>query len=91
MNDLLLNYSKEIFGDGIGTYALTLEELIDSHRALRDLRLQSIEYQRSILKDGFEQGYKQGLQQITKEFVKLVDLKKMTLQEISELVMEYEN
>lgn len=87
MTDLLKEYSKEIFGPGHED-DLSLKDLIDSHRHLRQLNLETNETRLQAREEGYNIGIKQGLEQINSEYIKIADLKNMTLGQITQLLEE---
>ena len=89
--DLLKEYSKEIYGaDRDEKYwtPMTLEQLIDAHRRLRALNVETQEYRLQARDEGYAIGIKQGLEQINREWIKVEDLKKMTMAQVAEMLYE---
>lgn len=79
MNELLLEYSKEI---GLKE-PLTLQELIDSHRNLRSINKS---YHDNWNKEVNEAVARRVCAAINKQYVKWSELEKMTLSEIVERI-----
>lgn len=78
--NLLKEYSKELglFSD------LTLEELIGSHKHLRELNKNNLQNWREELVSGFEMGKAQGYTVITEqEYIKVSTLREMTIAELA--------
>jgi hypothetical protein len=85
---LLEEYTKEMYGNNYYSSIdnMTVDELIESHRYLRNL---NIEWNGAFLeaqKEGYDFGYKNGLENVQKNTIMLEDLRKMTLQEIANLI-----
>ena len=83
---LLEEYTKEIHRKYYTTYTMTVAKLIESHRHLRNL---NIEWNGAFLeaqKKGYDFGYKKGLRDVQENTITLEDLRKMTLQEIANLI-----
>ena len=88
---LLLDYSKEVYGAGRDDKyfkPMTLEQLIDAHRRLRTLNVETQEYRLQARDEGYAIGIKQGLEQINREWIKVEDLKKMTMAQVTEMLYE---
>jgi hypothetical protein len=85
---LLEEYSKEIHGEYYNstTDNMTLAKLIESHRHLRNLNREWYGAFREAQKEGYDFGYKNGLENVQKNTIMLEDLRKMTLQEIANLI-----
>ena len=83
MSDLLKQYSVEIHGNETH---LTLEQLIESHRHMRKFNMGTTKYRNRVLEEAREQGYKQGLERVTNEHVKIEDLKKMSMAQVAEML-----
>lgn len=84
----LEEYSKEVYGKNSSFPAMTLEELIDSHRRLRSLCIEADEYRQQVQNDAYKVGLAQGLATIKREYITLSDLKNMSMGEIAELINE---
>jgi hypothetical protein len=84
---LLEEYSKEIHGESGSIFdTMTLVELIQSHRSLRNLNIESNGAFGKARKEGYDLGYKKGLRSVQENTIMLEDLRKMTLQEITNLI-----
>ncbi len=84
---LLEEYTKEIHGELSSTFGnMTLVELIKSHRSLRNLNIEWNGAFREAQKEGYDFGYKKGLRSVQENTIMLEDLRKMTLQEIANLI-----
>ena len=83
---LLEEYTKEIHGKYYTIDNMTVAKLIESHRHLRNL---NIEWNGAFLeaqKKGYDFGYKNALRDVQENTITLEDLRKMTLQEIANLI-----
>lgn len=81
---LLEEYSKEIFGNLSSN--ITLVNLIESHRTLRQL---NIEWNGAFSEErekGYKNGYEWAVKNAAENTIMLEDLRKMTLQEIANLI-----
>jgi hypothetical protein len=67
---------------------LTIHKLIDAHRILRNLRLDTQEGYRAEMKLGYEHGRAQAIAELKGDTVQLSELKTMTMQEITNLIGE---
>jgi len=84
---LLEEYSKEIYGNCYGTTDnMTVSILIESHRHLRNLNLEWNGAYLEAQKEGYDFGYKNALRDVQENTIMLEDLRKMTLQEIANLI-----
>lgn len=84
---LLEEYTKEIHGKYYSTTNnMTLVRLIESHRSLRNLNIEWNGAFREAQKEGYDFGYKNGLRNVQENTITLEDLRKMTLQEIANLI-----
>jgi len=83
--EALRAYSIEIHNDPT---VLTLERLINGHRTLRGLRLDTKEGYNAEMKAGYEQGKQVAMMDVAQNTIQLSDLKKMTMQEIANLIGE---
>lgn len=83
--EMLNTYGQEMgLADG-----LTLWELIESHRSLRDLNVKRRAAWHDALADARRRGLEEGRQQaLENEFVSREKLKAMTLKELSDLLNE---
>lgn len=89
--DLLVEYSKEVYGadrDDKYFVPMTLQQLIDAHRRLRTLNVESQEYRLQARDEGYAIGVKQGMEQVNHEWIKVGDLKKMTMAQVAEMLYE---
>jgi hypothetical protein len=85
VENLLQEYAAEIGLHG----TLTLENLIDSHRRLRERAQVSNEKLRQEMKRGFDAGYKNGVEQATKfNYLSREALRNMTLAKLAEILSE---
>lgn len=82
----LEEYSKEVYGKNSSFSVMTLEELIDSHRRLRALRIETDEYRQRIERAAYKVGLAQGLATFKREYITLSDLKNMSMGEIANLI-----
>jgi hypothetical protein len=85
-----LNYTGlskvDEYGKEFGLPGITLDQLISSHRYLRERnKLSSEEYQKE-MKAGYDYGIKIAEQRMTEDTIKREDLGKMTLQEIANFI-----
>jgi hypothetical protein len=83
---LLEEYTKEIHGKYYTTDNITLVKLIESHRTLRNLNIEWNGAFREAQKEGYDFGYKNALKNVQENTIMLEDLRKMTLQEIANLI-----
>ena len=79
---LLAEYSKEIHGK----YNITLVQLIDSHRTLRNLNGEWNGAFDEARAKGYNAGYEWAVKNVAENTIMLEDLRKMTLQEIANLI-----
>jgi len=83
---LLEEYSKEIYGKYYHpSDNLTVAQLIDSHRTLRDLYSGAFGDARA---NGYKNGYDWGVKCAAENTIQYDDLRKMTVQELANLVGE---
>ena len=85
---LLEEYSKEIHGKYCfgTTDNMTLVRLIDSHRHLRNLNIEWNGAYNDARVKGYKNGYEMGVSNAAENTIMLKDLRKMTLQEIANLI-----
>ncbi len=85
---LLEEYTKEIHAKyyNSNTDNMTVARLIESHRHLRNLNIEWNGAFREAQKEGYDFGYKNGLRNVQENTIMLKDLRKMTLQEIANLI-----
>ena len=78
------------YGREMGLYgALTLKDLIDSHRNLRQMQMRDNEERRAEMQRGFDAGFKQGKEMATKHnYLSREALRGMTLAELSSILYE---
>lgn len=85
-----LNYSGLVkvdqYGEEIGLEDLTLEQIISSHRTLRDLNRDSMDEYRKEMKAGYDYGIWLAEQRMAGDTIKREDLSKMTIQEIANFI-----
>lgn len=81
--DLLSSYSHEI-----GIPYFTLEQLIASHRRLREANKQYSEDSKRAWTEAKQRGRLVGLQEITGEHIRLECLRNMTMKEIIEMLSD---
>ena len=82
--ELLQEYAAEL----LTPQPLTLQELINSHRTIRQEYGDMWRNKLEVLAEARRSGYKQGLRQVTEDFVSWEGLSKMT---ITEIVKKLEN
>jgi hypothetical protein len=90
MSDLLKEYSVEIHGEGRED-AMTLEQLISSHRHLRQLNVDTHAYRLQARDEGYAYGVKQGMARVNNEYIKVEDLKKLTMAQVAEMLYDGDN
>lgn len=91
--DLLVEYSKEVYGyddprDNLYFTPMTLEQLIDAHRRLRQMNVETNEYRLQARDEGFKIGVEQGMAQVNREWIRVEDLKKMTMAQVAEMLCD---
>lgn len=82
---LLDEYSKELDL----TSPMSLESLIQSHKTLRQMRLDVEEERNKYVQSGFEQGYKSAIQTVDNEYISISKLKTMTITQLVWLLEEH--
>lgn len=89
---LLEEYSKEIHGKYYygTTDNITLVRLIESHRSLRQKNLEWNRAYGEARVEGYKHGYEFGVKNATENTIMLEDLRKMTFQELANLIGEKE-
>ena len=89
---LLEEYTKEIHGQYYydHTENLTVAKLIESHRQLRQLNIKWNGTYMEAQKEGYEYGYNLGLQRVAENTIQWGDLRKMTIQDLANLIGEEE-
>ena len=86
---LLEEYSKEIFGSIYRpSDNLTVAKLIDSHRTLRNLNIERNGIFEDARANGYKNGYDWGVKCAAENTIQYDDLRKMTVQELANLVGE---
>jgi len=84
---LLEEYSKEILGNLYRTSDnFTVARLIDSHRRLRNLNVEWNGAFNEARKEGYKCGYDWGVKNSARDSIMLEDLRKMTIQELANLI-----
>ena len=83
---LLEEYSKEIHGEYEKYNKMTLTRLIESHRHLRQLNIEWNGAYMEAQKEGYEYGYNLGLQRVAENTIQWGDLRKMTIQDLANLI-----
>ena len=85
---LLEEYTKEIHAKyyNSNTDNMTVARLIESHRHLRNLNIEWNGAFREAQKEGYDCGYKNALRDVQENTIMLKDLRKMTFQEIANLI-----
>lgn len=82
----LQKYSKEIGLD----YILSVEELIESHRSLRNHNIKNLAEFRAGSEEYRKRGYEEGyVNAINREFISFEDLKKMNVKEFADHLCDY--
>ena len=82
---LLEEYSKEIRFYPT-TDSITVADLIESHRYIRETNMQRTRIYNNAEVKGYKNGYEFGVKDAAKNTIMLEDLGKMTLQEIANLI-----
>lgn len=84
---LLEEYSKEILGNLYHpSDNLTVDRLIGSHRNLRQLNIERNGAFDEARKKGYDAGYEWGVKNAAANSITLDELRKMTLQELANLI-----
>jgi hypothetical protein len=81
---LLEEYTKEIFGNLSSN--MTVASLIERHRHLRQKNVEWTKAYNEEREKGYNAGYEFGVKNAAENAIMLEDLRKMTLQEISNLI-----
>ena len=84
---ILREYAEEI---GFGDARFTLEDLIQSHRYLKSLNLESVETRMKIREEAYNIGYDEGFETFKNLNFSLADIKIMTIGEICNKIKENE-
>ena len=83
---LLEEYSKEIYGKHAGHSYITVARLIESHRHLRNLNIErNREFDDARVK-GYNAGYEWAVKNVAANSITLDELRKMTIQELANLI-----
>ena len=86
---LLEEYSKEIHGNYYSPSGnLTVARLIDSHRYLRQLNREWNGAFNEARTEGYKCGYDRGIENAADNTIQYEDLRKMTIQELANLIGE---
>ena len=85
---LLEEYRKEIHGECAKSKfnEMTVAKLIGSHRNLRQLNIEWNGAYMEAQKEGYEYGYNLGLQRVAENTIQWGDLRKMTIQDLANLI-----
>lgn len=86
--DLLEEYSKEIYGKYYNSDSdkMTVARLIESHRNLRNLIIERNGVFDEARKEGYKHGYEWGVRNVEANTIQYEDLRKMTIQELANLI-----
>ena len=88
---LLKEYTKEIRREYYNSADnMTVAKLIESHRHLRQLNIEWNGAYMEAQKEGYEYGYNLGLQRVAENTIQWGDLRKMTIQDLANLIGEEE-
>ena len=83
---LLEEYNKEIRGKYAKYGEMTVAGLIESHRYLRQLNIERNGVFDEARKDGYNAGYEWGVKTAEANTIQYQDLRKMTIQELANLI-----
>jgi hypothetical protein len=84
-------YSKEL-GLDVATVFISIEDLIDSHRHLRNMHILTNKKLDQIMQDYRNKGYEDGyVNAINREFISLARLKKMNILEFANFLSNNES
>lgn len=83
---LLEEYNKEIRGQYAKQGEMTVAKLIESHRRLRQLNIERNRVFDEARREGYKHGYEWGIKNVKANTFQLEDLRKMTLQELANLI-----
>ncbi len=87
----LKEYSKELGLDD-ATAFISVEDLIDSHRHLRNMHITTNKRLNQVMEDYRNKGYEDGyVKAINKEFIPFERLKKMNVLEFANFISDYES
>ena len=84
---LLEEYSKEIRFYPT-TDSITVADLIESHRYIRETNMQRTRLYNDAKVKGYKNGYEWGVKNAAENTIMLEDLRKMTFQELANLIGE---
>jgi hypothetical protein len=89
---LLEEYGKEIHREYYNSHTdkMNVARLIESHRHLRNLNREWNGAYMEAQKEGYEYGYNLGLQRVAENTIQWGDLRKMTIQDLANLIGEEE-
>ena len=86
---LLEEYTKEIHREYYNPNEnMTVARLIESHRSLRNLNIEQNGVYDKARKEGYKNGYEWGVKNAAQNTIMLEDLRKMTFQELANLIGE---
>ena len=84
---LLEEYTKEIHREYYNPNEnMTLVRLIESHRSLRNLNIEQNGVYDEVRKEGYKNGYEWGVKNAAENTIILEDLRKMTIQDLANLI-----
>lgn len=84
---LLEEYTKEIHREYYNPNEnMTIARLIESHRSLRNLNIEQNGVYDEARKEGYKNGYEWGVKNAAENTIMLEDLRKMTFQELANLI-----
>lgn len=84
--ELLEEYNKEIHGKYAKRGEMTVARLIESHRRLRQLNIERNGVYNEARKEGYKNGYERGVKNVEANTIQYEDLRKMTIQELANLI-----
>ena len=88
---LLEEYTKEIRGEYYDSADnMTVAKLIESHRQMRKLNIKWNGTYMEAQREGYKYGYNLGLQRVAENTIQWGDLRKMTIQDLANLIGEEE-
>jgi hypothetical protein len=83
---LLEEYNKEIHKEYAKQGEMTVARLIKSHRDLRNLNIEWNGAFDEARKEGYKHGYEWGIKNVEANTIQYEDLRKMTIQELANLI-----
>lgn len=83
---LLEEYNKEIHGQYAKYGEMTVARLIESHRNLRQLNIERNGVFNEARKEGYKHGYEWGVKNVEANTIQYEDLRKMTIQDLANLI-----